>query len=144
MYRGNHVVQARTLRREGYPIWRQPRARAIHPLPKGMSYFCWRFLLLGDEALMIARVSRGQERHDGRTIRPIADALLSLAIAGGRIKRLLERTWAVVSEDRRHLVRLPFAAPIVAAATLLYWLGLLIGYLRPGALLSAYRRAHPA
>jgi glycosyltransferase involved in cell wall biosynthesis len=141
IYRGNHVVQARTLLREGHTIWRQPRARALHPLPEGASYFCWRFLLLGDEALTIGRLSRG----DGAaTVRSFSAGALFVGIAGGRIKGLAQRARAVVAEDRRHLVRLPLAVPLAAAATLLYWLGLLISFVSPGTVLSAYRRAHPA
>jgi hypothetical protein len=143
MYRGNHVLQARALRRGGHTIWRQPRARAVHPLPEGAAYFFWRFLLLGDEALTIARLSRDGRRLDRLEVRPLGDGLLCLAIAGGRVKRLLERARTVLSEDSRRLLQLPLAAPIAAAATLLYWIGLGLSYVRPGALLSAYRRAHP-
>ncbi len=139
MFRGNHVIQARALVRAGHAIWRQPAARATHPVPEGLPYFFWRFLLLGDEAFTIARFSRAPGR---RGVRPVRDALLCAAIAGGRVKQLVLRAPAVFSEDRRRLALLPLAAPIAAAATLLHWTGLMLSYLRPGALLGAYRRAH--
>ena len=100
MYRGNHVIQARELLREGHAIWRQPKSTATHPVPEGASYFFWRFLLLGDEALTIARFSRPPE---SREVRPVRDAALCAAIAGGRVKQLLARTRPVISEDRRRL-----------------------------------------
>ena len=139
MYRGNHVIQARALLREGHAIWRQPEARATHPVPEGASYFFWRFLLLGDEAFTIARFSRPSA---GRAVRPFRDAILCAAIAGGRVKQLVLRAPSVFSEDRRRLALLPLAAPIAAAATVLYWTGLLLSYLRPGFLLRTFERAH--
>ena len=139
MYRGNHVIQARELQRDGHVIWRQPKSTAMHPLPDGASAFFWRFLLLGDEAFTIARYSRPP---GNRSVRPVRDALLCTAIAGGRIKQMALRAPAVFSEDRRRLRMLPLAAPISAAATLLYWAGLIVSYLRPGALLRSFERAH--
>jgi glycosyltransferase involved in cell wall biosynthesis len=143
MYRGNHVLHARSLRAEGHTIWQQPLARATHPLPGGRSYFFWRFLLLGDEALTIARLSRASVDGDGRSSRPLGDALMCMAIAVGRIKRMLARARAVFSKDPRRLIHLPLAAPIAAVATLLYWVGLVTSLVRPGYLLSAYGRAQP-
>ncbi len=152
MYRGNHVLQARSLRRRGHTILRQPRARATHPLPKGPSSFAWRFLLLGDEAMTIARLDRraraGDDdelpRHDGGAVRHgLRDAITCFAIAAGRIKRFGQRLRAVYRGEPRRLAGLPLAVPIAAAATLLYWAGLVASYLRPGWLLAVYRRARP-
>ena len=139
MYRGNHVIQARQLLSDGHAIWRQPESVAIHPVPDAGSYFVWRFLLLGDEALTIARFSRPPGNG---AVRPLRDAVVCAAIAGGRVKQLLVRTPPVISEDRRRLALLPLAAPIAAAATLLYWTGLLASYLRPGFVLRRFERAH--
>jgi glycosyltransferase involved in cell wall biosynthesis len=142
MYRGNHVIQARSLMREGHTIWQQPRAVAIHPLPEGASYFFWRFLLLGDEALTIARFSRAAAAGEKPRGRPFHDAVLCLAIGGGRVKQLIARAPSVFSEDRRRLALLPAAAPIALAATALHWAGLALSYLRPGFLLSVYQHRH--
>ena len=139
MYRGNHVIQARELVREGHMIWRQPRSTAMHPLPDGPYAFFWRFLLMGDEAFTIARFTRPP---GSRSIRPVRDAILCAAIAGGRLKQMALRAPAVLAEDRHRMRLLPLAAPITGAATLLYWAGLLASYLRPGALLRTFERAH--
>jgi hypothetical protein len=140
VYRGNCVVHARALRRSGETIWRQPRARATHAPPDGPRELFWRFLLLGDDALALARLSRSRPERPGRMVDRLREALSCLRIAAGKSASALLRAGPVLAEDPRRLAHVPAALPIAAASLLLFQAGLVAGYLKPTALLAAYDR----
>lgn len=142
IYRGHCVVHAQFLRKRGYAIWRQPNARATHALPEGFSHFFWRFLLLGDEALSLARLRRQRSRRGVGGVRPLWDGILCAALAGGHARQVLRRSLAVFSQEPHRLAYLPVALPIAGASSILYCLGVILGYVRPGFLLATFRRLH--
>jgi glycosyltransferase involved in cell wall biosynthesis len=136
VFRGSCVSHARTLLADGVTIWRQPRARALHALP-GPRHFAPRYLLLGHEALLLSR----RRRRAGVAGRA-ADLVLAAAILGGRLRTAAVRARALAGEDAASLLRLPLAAPVALAATLLFAAGVALALVRPDA--AAVRRARAA
>jgi cellulose synthase/poly-beta-1,6-N-acetylglucosamine synthase-like glycosyltransferase len=136
IYRGNCMIHAHNLNRQGYTIWHQPTARATHALPNGLSHFFWRFLFLGDNALAVSRLLLAKEQ----TVKPLQDLQSCLLIGFNKLKQLAVRVVTVFAEDWRRLIYLPLALPIALAALLLYFTGLIIGYFRPNYLLNTYNK----
>jgi GT2 family glycosyltransferase len=141
LFRGNCVVHARRLRRQGTTIWKQPAARATHALPEGITHFFWRYLLLGHDALAIANLSssgvegkRGKARH----------LLAALMVVLGKIKEAAQKSWAVLREEPRRAVQFVIALPITLGALLLFLVGLVIALVRPSYLLARQHRMESA
>lgn len=122
LYRGNCVIHAHDLVKSGMMIWQQPQARALHAPPSGLSHFCWRFLLIG------------HDYYWQKQLIPIAPS------GQGKLEIFSDRIRKMVRHDRRHLVFLPFALPIVIVASLLIYIGYLITTHRPNCLTSIYNK----
>lgn len=137
IYRGNCTIHARNLEHQGYTIWKQPLAKATHAAPNGLSHFFWRFLLLGYDALAVSRFS---ETTNEQTVNPVKDLLSCLLIGFNKLAQLAKRLFAVFAEDLRRLIYLPLTLPIAFAALILYFTGLILGYLRPNYLLNTYNK----
>lgn len=135
LYRGNCVLHAQALNMDGFTIWQQPRARATHAAPNGLSHFFWRFLLLGYDALAIARLA---SKHP--SFRRIEDLKLSVGIALNQAKKVAHRIVTVFSEDPRRLLYLPLTLPIALASLLLFFSGLAINVFRPNYFLNCDRK----
>jgi hypothetical protein len=56
LYRHSCSAHCMELRRRGETIWAQPRSRAAHASPEGLSHFYWRFLLFGRDRAIRARL----------------------------------------------------------------------------------------
>ncbi|MBC8121355.1 MAG: glycosyltransferase, partial [Gemmatimonadaceae bacterium] len=136
IYRGNCVVHARRLRQAGHTIWRQGRARGVHQIPNGAAHFFWRFLLLGSEALALARLSDGLYETKARLPRLLRELGLGLRIGAGKLSSSLKKLLLVIREDPRRLIDLPLALPIALTSSLLYCVGLFLDYCSPGYLLA--------
>lgn len=140
IYRGNGVLHYRALIRQGHKIWKNPTARAVHPLPDGFSNFFWRFLLLGHEVFILSKLTsaRREEWTPDLARFEWRDFVLGARIASGMMMRIGSRSYDVLAEDPRRLIYLPLAVPIVALATLLFFLGLSITCFSPNYVLKRY------
>jgi len=137
VYRGNGALHARQLRRMGYRIWRQPKARATHPLPgRGPRQFLWRWLVYGHDQLIWERfVPPAVGQVDAwHTLRRSLVALLKLLSLGSW--KPLRRLPVALREDPRRLAWLPGAVGVIALATTCALIGFLIACARPGSLVE--------
>ncbi len=136
LYRGNCVVHAHNLLKDGHTIWRHPKARATHAPPNGLSHFFWRFLLIGHDYYWQNRLlSRpNQEPGNGEKYR---DPLGGLH---GKMHVFLERLQRMMKNEPRHLLYLPLSIPIAAISVLLIFAGNKITALKPDYLLKTYDR----
>ncbi len=140
LYRGNCVIHARHLQQQGYTLWRQPQARAAHAPPSDRSHFFWRFLLIGhdyywQQQLLTKPAGTMQQPNAVQSLSadrdPTAGFRDKLAIFFDRIQKMAQH-------DRRHLLYLPFALPIVIVSVLLILVGYIITAYRPDYLLKSY------
>lgn len=138
LYRGNCVIHAKQLTRDGVTIWRQPQARATHAPPNGWSHFYWRFLLIGydyywqkqvlkDLALDIQSV--GQEAKD-----PTESGI------SGKLQVLDDRVGKLIRRNPWHLVFMPLAIPVIFLSTMLIMIGYHITRRSPRRLLKQFER----
>ncbi|HUP25196.1 MAG TPA: glycosyltransferase family 2 protein [Thermoanaerobaculia bacterium] len=128
--RGQCTAHAEQLAADGVVIWQQPHARAVHPPLRRAYAFVWRFLLLGEEEVMRARL-----RHRG--------AAVILTVTKRLLRRDLEAPWRllkVLRDQPRHLWRLPGAAAVAGSALALAHAGALLELVAPGRRLSGYLR----
>jgi glycosyltransferase involved in cell wall biosynthesis len=127
IYRGNCTIHARSIQAAGAAIWQQPQARATHAVPNGLAHFWWRFLLLGYDALAVARITR----QSTLTSSPIRDLRLCAGIGIWKIEQVLHRCYPVFAEDPRRLANLPLAVPMAIVAMAAFLTGLVLAYVRP-------------
>jgi glycosyltransferase involved in cell wall biosynthesis len=135
LYRGNCVVHIDQLKRNGHIIWLNPKARATHAPPDGLSHFFWRFLLIGHDYYWQKELIKAENRRlraEGRDRDPTASGLgEKLKIGRDRIQRLfINNPW--------HILYFPFAVPIMLTAVLLICAGCWITRLKPDYLLKTY------
>ena len=139
LHRGNTEIHALSLRHRGYPIWTQPKARATHPLPKGLSDFLWDFLLMGHDWLAISRVSRGSRISVRPSLERLHDSISCVGLMIWELNIVLRRAPKVLVEDPRRLIHLPLAFPIAFASLCLFFAGLVISWVSPDYVLRRYR-----
>lgn len=136
LYRGDCVIHAQRLRRQGHRIWRQPLARASHAPPNGLDHFIWRFLIIGHDLRRQTGIL-GEDSDDPGEARAGREAIFGRSTKTGvfvdRIRRL------IAGDPGRALLLVP-ALPIVAAAVALVLAGYLISAVRPGYLVARYER----
>ena len=94
------------LKRKGFTIWHQPKARAHHPVPQGLAKLTEEFWALGQDS---AYVSRFFADFSGTTY-------LEKTRLKGRFDRLVDE----LRRDSTNWLRLPFALPIMFLAVLIY------------------------
>jgi cellulose synthase/poly-beta-1,6-N-acetylglucosamine synthase-like glycosyltransferase len=132
LYRGNCVIHAHTLKRNGIVIWRQPTARACHAAPNGGAHFFWRYVLLGYDGILIDRLRRANGQSDAYAeVRPIADLAVCLKLAAAKVVKAAGRCGQLLLEQPGCIINLPLGSLVALASLLLFFAGLLIGYLRP-------------
>ncbi len=136
LYRGNCVIHAKQLTRDGVTIWRQPGARATHAPPNGWGHFYWRFLLIGYDLYWQGRVlqdlhldvaSVGQEAKDP-----------TVAGFGGKLKVLDDRVGKLVRGNPWHLFFMPLGVPVIFVAVMLIVVGYWVTVWRPRVLLEKF------
>jgi glycosyltransferase involved in cell wall biosynthesis len=136
LYRGNCVIHAKQLTRDGVTIWRQPAARATHAPPNGWSHFYWRFLLIGYDLywqrrvlqdLKLAVASVGQEAKD-----PTEKGLTA------KLKVLDDRVGKLVRGNPWHLLFMPLGIPVIFGAVMLIVVGYWVTVWRPRVLLERF------
>ena len=112
IYRGNCLIHARQLREQGYSIWKQPLARAIHACPNGIGHFVDRFFKLGSDAWRIQRfLPSGLSKKNKANVWK-----LRLFEFRGRFEILFSR-------NREKMFKLILALPIAAAAVFFFLTG---------------------
>jgi hypothetical protein len=114
-------------------VWRQPKARLIHPLPSnGPVQFYWRWLLYGHDQLLT------EQETWARLIRPRWAAMAIGAIAG-LLKILSLASWkplkrlpAVLAADPDRIPYLPGAVLSIICIVSVALTGFVAGLLLPG------------
>jgi Glycosyl transferase family 2 len=104
--RANLFIHNTLLKRKGFTIWHQPKARGHHPIPKGFGQFVSEFWNMGRDS---AYVSHFFADFSGRTY-----------LDEPRLKRRLHRTASVLRHDPKRWLMLPFTLPIMFLAFLIY------------------------
>lgn len=132
IYRGNCVIHANSLIKQGETIWKQPKSRACHAAPNGGAHFFWRFLLYGYDALRIYHL----KRENQTSWQPISDLLISVALGLFKVLVAGKRLIVLAMENPRYLLNLPIAIFIAVTSLLLYFVGLIISYFKPNYFLS--------
>lgn len=141
LYRGNCVIHAHQLAANEHTIWQQPKSRAFHAPPNGLSHFASRFLMLGYDALCVSRFaaepvardpSAAVSKEDPAPLRPLRDLAVAGMLLANKVKTALQRTVLVLKEDVRYALYLPLALPIAAVSLALYTVGLGLAYFSPG------------
>jgi len=131
LHHGNCDLHAAQLRRAGVAIWRQPRARGYHA-PIAPHRFAARFFLGGHHALSVHRRDRATRNPLPMPRRLAADVAKTIAICGRAAARPLVRLPAALRSNPGRGADWLIAAPIVAAAVALHWLGAFVTLARPG------------
>ena len=146
LYRGNcqiHICYLCNIM--GEKIWKHPQARAVHE-PVTVDFHIWRYLLLGRDGViekyikscvtdnkdMMDCTSIRKNLHPLEKIRGICSTIL------GAKPFKLQQIRQVLREDRRRLLMLPMAIPLVLWFELLYVIGGVITYLQRDWLLQRY------
>lgn len=151
LYRGNCAIHACKLLEQGYAIWKQPKAKATHAPPNGLSHFCWRFLLIGHDYFwqkrLLAKVNKFSAKSGSYPTgyKSVSAYLSAQKLSGefmfgikGKLQVLFERFKGMLAEEPLHLIYLPFAVPIVIAAMNLIAIGYIITIFKPHYLLNLY------
>jgi hypothetical protein len=143
LYRGNCVIHACNLLKDGFTIWRQPQARATHAPPNGLSHFFWRFLLIGHDYYwqnrLLAKASdlaREQNTSDNAA-KEYPNPMRGLQ---GKIQVFFERLQRMVKNEPQHLIYLPLSIPVAVISVLLIYTGNGITSYKPDYLLKLYDR----
>lgn len=133
LYRGNCVIHAYKLLKQGYTIWQQPKARANHAPPATFSHFFWRFLLMGHDYFWQKSLLKNAVSASGNSYPPL---MLSVS---SKMQVFFERFSGMLAEKPQHLIYLPFAIPIVFASISLIVIGHIITIFFPHYLLNVYQ-----
>jgi glycosyltransferase involved in cell wall biosynthesis len=141
LYRGNCVIHACNLNREGHTIWQQPAAKAIHAPPNGLSHFFWRFLLIGHDYYWQNQLLSQDSLRLISSATPAHPDQAKSTSAGGKMAIFQERLGRMFQHNSRHLLYLPLAVPIAAISVLLIGVGYLITSWKPSFLLQTYDRS---
>jgi glycosyltransferase involved in cell wall biosynthesis len=106
--RGGQAQHVYDLLHLGHTIWKQPKARAYHPIP-GPRFVFRKMFLTGRDAAIIT--SKG--------INPLG----TRGLWGKRVGKFFDKLGRVLKLDWRYAFSLPLALPITALLALLYSLG---------------------
>ncbi len=129
LYRGHCAIHAQELRQQGYTIWSQPKARATHAPPNGLSHFFWRFLLIGHDYYWQKKLLKGTVSGD-----PTMSGMT------GKMQVFGDRVGKMIANNPRHVIFFPLAMPIAIASAILIYSGYLITSFSPHYLLKTYDR----
>jgi glycosyltransferase involved in cell wall biosynthesis len=134
LYRGNCVIHAYKLLKNGETIWQQPNAKANHAPPSGLSHFFWRFLLMGHDYFWQKSLLQNSISDSGKSYSPL---MLSV---NSKLKVFWQRFSGMLAENPLHLVYFPLALPIVFASMSLIIIGYMITRVFPHYLLNVYQQ----
>ena len=133
LYRGNCVIHAHELCQQGYTLWRQPKARAMHAPPSSLSHWFWRFLLIGHDYywqnILLVQANPTQGKYQD-----------SMAGMKDKLGILCDRVGKMLSHEPRHLIYLPLALSVALITVALVAVGYLITSLKPSYLLKTYNQ----
>ena len=127
--RGNCTIHARNVRRLGYKIWKQPKARAVHPYPKASQYSL-RFFVLGHNKLMCYRLTENNKMKNWFSSR-VSDIYYSFIVISRQLIIPFYRLPTALIGKPKGLIYLPVSVLIVMWATLCFMSGVLISLIRP-------------
>ena len=133
LLRGNDYVHSVRMRSEGYGLWRQHRARALHDPPETFAEFVRKYLARGSDRLQISGRIRDLEPTKtpyGRT----------WAIAKENVNDLLYRIFRIPREELGSLVYYLLALPMSIFLLALVALGAANLRARPGVLVENYNK----
>jgi len=125
LYRGQNIVHSQAASAAGYTIWRQPKARALHALPK-REEFPRRYYRMGRDSVNIARLARDAS---GQVYRGDMEPDCQ---SGGWLRKLAGRLRTIRTENPHHLLYLPLALPILFFGAACYYTGRLVAHFSPG------------
>ena len=131
LLRGNEYVHSVRMRNEGYGVWHQHKARALHNPPESFAEIVHRYLARGSDRLQIARLTR-----DLRSTRSQNGG--AWAIAKENVNDLLYRIFRIPREAPRSLLYYPFALPMSLFLLAVVALGITYSRARPGVLVENY------
>jgi hypothetical protein len=114
--RANLFIHNTLLKRKGFTIWHQPKARGHHPLPKGFVGFVKEFWDMGRDSAYVSHFFGDFSGHS--------------YLDASRFKRRLNRAATVLRRNPKRWLLLPFALPIILPALLLYAVARVSGLLR--------------
>lgn len=142
LYRGNCAIHAEYLREQGFEIWKQPNAQAKHAPPEGISFFIWRFLLMGHDRLLRPYIQQ-KLFTDCQLEQPRArsqfEQFLQLLIDD--TLEWLAKTKAAILEEPTRLALIPLALPIIMFSKALFYVGYIITLFNSDYLLTAHNKS---
>lgn len=146
LYRGNCGIHACYLRTTGHQIWKQPQARATHAPPEGLSFFFWRFLLMGRDHLLMIHLRDSLPLSGSTAVSPkqlsSKQQIRKFAQWLNRESNLLSaKAKTVMSEKPRRLVFIPVALPFILASKFLVYIGGIITFFESDYLLTRYHKS---
>jgi glycosyltransferase involved in cell wall biosynthesis len=122
------------LQAAGYTIYRQPRARARHAAPNGLTHFVWRSLLLGYDGVAVPRLIA---KEMPSVTRSSTRRRKTLGLMGYWAAETARKLAAEVRRDPIRILSLPIAVPVIAGTAALQVVGAIAAIVAPERLLSA-------
>lgn len=129
LIRGNCTIHARNVRKLGYKIWKQPKARAVHPYPIASQYFL-RFFVIGHNKLMCYRLAEKKKMKNWFLSR-VSDIYYSFIVIFRQLIIPFYRLPNVLIGEPKNLIYLPISVIIVIGATFGFISGVFISLVRP-------------
>jgi hypothetical protein len=127
--RGNCMIHARNLLADGYRIWKQPKARAIHPSPK-IEHILLRFFLTGHNKLMCFRLAADDKVSSWLSAR-LRDIYYSIKVITRQLVIPVYRLPRALMSHPKGLLYLPVTTLIVLVATSSFVSGVMLSLFRP-------------
>lgn len=132
------VLHSLDLLQRGYTIWKQPKARAVHAIPSTVDAFFWRFIMLGSDFMHYIRVIDKKEKEflTKRNLKTHSNIFQSIY---RRMKIRINNISALLLENPKNSLYLPFTVPIIFSSRILIITGLFISYFNPNYLFNKYK-----
>lgn len=138
LLRGNDYVHSIRLRRAGYTVWQQSRARALHDPPETWKELTYRYLARGSDRLEIARLIR--QPDPGGMWDPIRKLGAGVEVLASNLGEFVSRLITLPGHYPKTLLYYPLAIPMALTLHLFTIIGIAYSLIRPGALVAAYLR----
>ncbi|NJO39556.1 MAG: glycosyltransferase family 2 protein [Cyanobacteria bacterium CRU_2_1] len=144
LYRGHCKIHTHILCNvQGHVIWKHPQARALHE-PPTVSFISRRYFRMGCDSILIRRLNSLANPNQAAT--QISSTHSNRTLYSRVINRLKEhakpeQALEVLREDKRRILMLPIAIPIILWFRMLFSLGRVTTYFQLDRLLKTYRNA---